>query len=216
MDTMELIYGRPMERGATWGVFGRATADYADSYGGRRRFVAIIGLHKLEGNEYPYFSATGEDLNLRRRGDNRIEATGCLHESIVKWFPEFAPVVHVHLADHRGEPMYAVENAIYWAGLSSWTDTGKQKMSPRGKYDPAELFEVDVEGIEWSPVRLANHLRVPVSQARAIRAYVIDAGGSYREGMRFCLRGLADQWQREADEAAAVIADLIHKNNNNN
>src|SRR4051812_34160227 len=88
----------------------------------RYTFSATVQLVHLHGNKRPYFSATGELRNLRSRGDNQIESCGMLHDDILKHFPEFAPVVAVHLADDDGTPMYAVENGLYFLGLSQFPD----------------------------------------------------------------------------------------------
>jgi hypothetical protein len=85
--------------------------------GDRRRFTADAKLYSL-GGQAPYFSVTGEERNLRRRGDNQVEACGAMHDEIVRHFPDLAPVVRVHLADEHGVPMHALENARYWMGLS--------------------------------------------------------------------------------------------------
>lgn len=169
----------------------------------RHRFNATVKLYAL-GDQAPYFSATGELLNLRRRGDNQIESCGAMGDEITRHFPQLAPVVLVHLADDRGRPMHAVENAMYWAGLSMWGHD--RPMSPRDEYGRWEV-ETDANGIEWAPQMLANHLRITVEQATELRQYVIDSGGVESEGMRFVLHDLEAQWQREADEALAVIRD---------
>ncbi len=170
---------------------------------GSYKINATAGLYKLKGNEHPYFSVTGEVLRGRHE-----EMSGCLHDDIALWFPHFAPVILVHLADQRGVPMHAVENAHHWAGFSMYRagrDALSVPMSPRSKFDDASLFERDARGVEWSPIRLANYLRVSVERAREIRAYVDNDPGSTREAMRFATRDLEAQWQREADEAFAVI-----------
>lgn len=41
-------------------------------------------------------------------------AGGCLHEEILKHAPQFAQFVALHLCDHCGAPMYAIENGSYW------------------------------------------------------------------------------------------------------
>lgn len=40
--------------------------------------------------------------------------TGCIHEDILKYFPEFADFVALHLCNAHGMPMYPVENSLYW------------------------------------------------------------------------------------------------------
>lgn len=167
----------------------------------RHQINAVARLVKYEGNQSPHFSVTGDILNLRRRGDNQFESGGCIHDEIVEHFPHLAPVIAVHLADDHGRPMHAVENALYWAGLSS------SGMIPDNDYGRRAL-ETDEHGT-WAPETLASHLRVSVDDARAIRDYCVnDETQHYSEAMRFCLRGLESQWQREADAALAVLESV--------
>lgn len=171
----------------------------------RRRFTATSQLHQLAGNASPHFSVTGDLENMRYKPDSphRLEACGCLHDDAVRYFPDLAPVVLVHLADDKGRPMHALENAIYWSGLSVWSN-GEPALGPDSNYGRTVL-ETDSDGLVWAPDTLARHLRVTVERAREMRAYVISAGGSDREGWRFVFRGLEQQWQREADTALAII-----------
>ena len=171
----------------------------------RHEINASARLVKYDGNQSPHFSVTGEILNLRRRGDNQFESGGCIHDDIVKHFPYLAPVIAVHLADDHGRPMHAVENALYWAGLSSRGQDEWRAIVPDDDYGRRTL-ETDEHGT-WAPETLASHLRVSVDDARAIRDYCVnDETQHYSEAMRFCLRGLEPQWQREADAARAVLA----------
>lgn len=188
-----------------------ASATKSVQYGNRRQFNATVKLYAI-GNQSPYFSTTGEDLDLRRYGDNRIESCGCLHDEIVTHFPEFAPVVRVHLANERGKPMSAESNALYWGGFSPAFPRVKdgepwRQMSPRDDYGRIEI-ETDADGLEWSPKMFANHLRVSVEEGRELRAYVAnDETKHYSAAMHFICQTLQARWQRDADEALQVIRD---------
>ena len=161
-----------------------------------RQITATSKLIHYTGNQRPYFSVTGEVRNLHRYGDNQIEMIGAIHDLIVDHFPYLAPVVRVHLADDTGWPMHAVENAIYFAGLPSY--------SARPSADE----------IGW-PEALARHLRVSVPEARAIRAQLIAASDPIqpellKQATVLACHTLAARWLQEAVTALIIINDGIN------
>jgi len=99
-----------------------ATNTWTKELPDRHRIVATAQLVKLAGNERPYFSVTGEILNLRRKGDNQVERSGAIHDEILRHFPELRPMIACHLADDLGVPMHAIENGLYFLGLTRYPD----------------------------------------------------------------------------------------------
>lgn len=83
-----------------------------------------FGMHWLKGNSRPYFSLTGDILEVRH-GKYVDVGGGCCHDSIVAAYPELAELVQFHLVDDDGQPMHYVANATYWAelemGISQWS-----------------------------------------------------------------------------------------------
>lgn len=73
-----------------------------------QKITVNIRLNDECKNGHQDFSITGE---VTERG--RFEMGGCIHEEIEKHFPEFKIFINLHLADHEGIPMYAVENGFY-------------------------------------------------------------------------------------------------------
>ena len=67
------------------------------------------GLDYIQGNKKPYFSITAEI----KKGIN-LRAFGCLHEEILKIYPELSDIVALHLSDIDGIPLHAVENGYFW------------------------------------------------------------------------------------------------------
>lgn len=54
------------------------------------------------------------DIHEKRRNGRFVwRASGCCHEEILKYFPEFKPFVNLHLSNHYGQPMYPVEDGFY-------------------------------------------------------------------------------------------------------
>lgn len=168
--------------------------------GEQRRFNAVAKLYSL-GGQAPYFSVQGEERNLRRRGDNQIEACGCLHDEVVAHFPEVAAVVRVHLADEHGVPMHAVANGVYWAGLSGRYMPDVENSC--GRYE----IEEDGAGHTWAPTMLANHLRITVNEARGLRAVSATYPGATASEVlaAYITDHLAPAWQAEADAAMVVL-----------
>lgn len=186
----------------------RKTRRYTE-HGTQWRITADVKLYSL-GNQAPYFSATGETHERAKNGRWMEGSCGCIHDEILRYFPEFEPVVKVHLADEHGRPMHAVANAIYWCGLSG--------MSPRDRFSRFEIEVDEVDGREWAPQMLADHLRVPLDEARHIRRQlalhrlhtwnpVVGTKRDYAPAMGEILaeHDLPARWQVDADAAITAI-----------
>lgn len=156
-------------------------------------------LVKREGNSYPYFSITGSIKKTDKRYRDPYIMGGAIHEEILKHFPELAPLVEVHLSEPDGVPMYAEENARYWAGLSKWSDG--RPMSPRDNYGRVEI-ETDENGLEWSPKTLASHLQCSETLAREVRGAMV-TGLPWEKITAHA--GLIDLWSRQAGKARALL-----------
>ena len=70
----------------------------------RYTMTVKAGLCKI-GAQRPYFSITYDDSE---------GSGGAGHEQILKYFPDLADIVAMHLSDEDGTPMHAVENGWYW------------------------------------------------------------------------------------------------------
>ncbi len=153
-------------------------------------------LVKLDGNDKPYFSITGEVYNprSRRRGGDGCIMGGCIHDVIVSYWPQVQPLVNLHLSDIDGVPMHAADNAAYWAGLT--------------KYQP-----LDVE-------RLTRHLRITADIAADMVAWVGNFYGDNADAydaittpaMAWAAAieeyDLATRWAAEASEARGMLHEV--------
>lgn len=77
---------------------------------GENTFINVeIGLRYIKENGYSYFYATGEKYNLNGGIKNVFESE-CIHDEILKYFPEFKIFVNLHGNDSYGMPMYMLSN----------------------------------------------------------------------------------------------------------
>ena len=79
----------------------------------KKKIVVEIRLDDECHNGHCDFAITGETY-IKESGRWIHNEGGCIHDTILKYFPEFKDFVTLHLSDCHGVPMYAVENGIYW------------------------------------------------------------------------------------------------------
>lgn len=156
-------------------------------------------LVKREGNAYPYFSISGSIKKMDKRYRDPYIVSGAIHEEILRYFPELAPLVEVHLSEPDGQPTHAEANARYWAGLSKWNDG--RPMSPRDNYEKIKI-ETDENGLEWSPQTLASHLQCEEKLAREVRGAMV-AGLPWDKIT--AQAGLIELWSKQAGRARALL-----------
>jgi hypothetical protein len=84
--------------------------------------VAKVEARDDSGTLSPGFSVTGEIYErhgtwsgeTQRRNGREPDLGGCIHDEILKAFPQLAPFVALHLSDLDGVPMHAAANARYF------------------------------------------------------------------------------------------------------
>ena len=75
---------------------------------GENTFIDVeIGLRYIKENFYSYFYVIGDVYELKRA---RKKITGCIHEEILKYFPEFKTFVQLHGNSSYGMPMHMISN----------------------------------------------------------------------------------------------------------
>jgi hypothetical protein len=153
-------------------------------------------LVKRGGNEYPYFSLTGEISRNDKRFRDPIIACGCIHDEILHHFPQLAPLAAVHLSAADGQPMHAEANARYWAGLT--------KYEPKGNNPSQDPTETDENGT-FNPSILAKHLQTDETTAREVRkGFLI---GLPWDRITAHL-GLIELWSKQAGAARKLLNDV--------
>lgn len=81
--------------------------------GKKKQLDVVIRLDDECNNGHCDWSITGDVYRITPRGTKIHEMGGCIHDVILKHFPEFRCFVELHLSDAHGAPMYAVENSHY-------------------------------------------------------------------------------------------------------
>jgi len=155
--------------------------------GEKYRIDVIADLVHRDGNSNAYFGIGGDVFRLAKNGRKVWEMGGCIHEEIIKHFPELQPLVDIHLADEDGVPMHAYSNASYFAGLTKWQ-------------------ALDLE-------RLTKHLRVSQKLAVELVEY-IDHFWNHFDGITTPEMAwettcsdfdLPDYWNKQAQEAKLML-----------
>lgn len=183
--------------------------------GPTRKVYALGGLHYIRGNSAPYFSLTMASWEKAKSGRWVEDAFGCAHDE--RW-PELAPLAALHLSDCFGAPMYAEGNGFYWlAGYGG----GLGQHYHGGNSQPAKSRDECLQ--VW-----ANHVRLPLDEARAIADRLIAQGEADAKaagyetapgvihvnaviGQRVKLAHAAwietqrERWQAEADECCRTL-----------
>lgn len=170
----------------------------------RYKIIVSAKLYQLGGNQRPHFSVTAEMHNMRRRGDNRIESCGCLHDDVLEHFPALAPVVALHLADDNGVPMYAVANGAYWLGYGRYKDATFADHSRGLRYGTHPL--------PYFPF-FENLWRITSAEAREADLWCDKAvhDGEYptrTDALEVLAVAMLPRWKAEADAGLALIRSL--------
>lgn len=87
-------------------------------HGAELQFTVTFSLDDDCKNGVCDFSITGDAICVKgkrgvcRKGD--YVYGGCCHDEIAKYFPELVPFIPLHLSNEFGQPMYPVDNFIYY------------------------------------------------------------------------------------------------------
>lgn len=77
---------------------------------GKNTFIDVeIGLRYIKENGYSYFYAVGDVYKLKR-ARKKIISSGCIHEEILKYFPEFKTFVQLHGNSSYGMSIHMFSN----------------------------------------------------------------------------------------------------------
>lgn len=76
------------------------------------RLVVTAGLRWPAGHSNPFFSVTAELVDRTKHRGDMVIRTGPQHERVLKYFPEFEPVVRLHSLDVDAVPEQEASRAI--------------------------------------------------------------------------------------------------------
>lgn len=123
----------------------------------------------------------------RRESGQEQDASGCIHDDIVRAIPRLKPLVLVHLADPDGVPMHAAANGWYFY-------SGKAREWEESRPEP------------WhNPERLSDLAR----GARALNIPAEDLpSGMNREQFEAFTESLRPRWAEQARVARELLESL--------
>lgn len=144
------------------------------------------------GTQPAYFSLTGEILDASVRRDGGIVACGCLHDDILKEWPDLADAEALHLSKvETGEPMHAQANGWYWYA-GAVVEAGHPKPEGAGRY----IGEA-TQGRSCTAI-FAGHARITMDEAQQLveRRLSPQQFAEWIDAQR-------PRWKAEADAAVA-------------
>lgn len=182
-------------------------------YGAPAWIVVKAQLYQLSGNNAPYFSVTADIYKSKAyvgaRNDRGWLAGGCLHKEILKFAPDLAPVVALHLADDNGAPMHAEANGWYWisgalGGLGERYHGGNRE--PYGQpNDCRQIFAEHIHIDRAAADSIIDRVEHAFNQACSEGADVPIARGLAREVWCCEINYLRPIWKKQADAAVAIL-----------
>lgn len=204
----------------------RTRACLTEGYTKGSRIVITAKAYFCGGNEHPHFSVTCAIGTPRQLETGDWQAGGCMHREAVKYWPQIAPIVALHLSNaDDGEPMHGAANGWYWlagalGGAGEEYHGGNSKMQhwkADGSFDgyreptPAECMRI-----------LCEHLRITPEAGETVRAECAallgkrgpDAVGYKAVGRKARAHFFAwvetqrERWKREAAEGLALLQKL--------
>lgn len=151
---------------------------------GGKNIIVNIRLNDECKNGHQDFSITGDvyKANSPKTDRNHLMG-GCIHDEILKAFPEFKIFVNLHLCDFDGVPMYAVANGFYH--LSE----GFNDIKPEDKNFPSKYCEY---------YRISLDQFNKLSQSKNKLQYALNL-----ESL-----GILAQWKEEAQKAIEILEGL--------
>jgi hypothetical protein len=192
--------GDPVLRYKTWQEERGVTHD-------DMRLRVYGGVHYIKGNSKPYFSLTGQTWR-----NGREDCGGCIHDVILRHFPELADLAAMHMSDIDGAPMHDAANgwynfAGYLGGAGERYHVGNSERHfpiepPAGKTWPNTEYRKPTQD---ECLRIwAEHVRIPFDEALKVAAQV-SAHWNFPDQKKAHAEWIGQQRKRWRAEADACI-----------
>ncbi len=152
--------------------------------------------YHIQGNAHPHFAVTCDIITPASRRRNDIDAGGCMHEEILRFWPNLKPLVDLHLSNaDNGEPMYALENGFYW--MEGALDLPQPSHYGKRDKTPEQCLNI-----------LAEHLRISSETALELRVACQEAYDSGKASVATS-EEVSERCQVEQQKAGKASAKLV-------
>lgn len=154
---------------------------------GNKTIYVSISLNDECKNGHQDFAITGDLYEAGKpKTDKYFIAAGCMHDEIVRFFPEFKQFIDLHLCDYEGVPISAVENGYYHLTQGF----------PNTKPDNAEF---KAEFCEYYRISSKQFNTIATSKNQLQYALYLQS------------LGILTQWKQQANQAIATLQEMTGK-----
>lgn len=176
----------------------RCTLTPEDAKSWDAKYITITtGLHKI-GDQKPYFSTTATIHKYDNENNDRgFRSGGCLHDEILKYRPDLAPLIALHLSDEDGVPMHGEANGWYWlAGALGGRGEIYHGGNGTDAKSPDECLRI-----------FAKHCRITVPAATDV-GNVVGMFYASRAMWGHICDAMKPRWSREAEAGIEMLRNL--------
>lgn len=186
----------------------------------RSRIIARIELRGEDSRLADGFSVTGEVYYphgnwsgaVRHRNGREWDCGGCVHEELLKAFPQLAKLIDLHLSDTAGVPMHAEANSRYFYEGARAAEGDPHHETYVWKEEYGEAERAGKTPAEYGRATACKILRVdsiPESfDALSMRIGVAGEKSPLAKAWSIWIDEQRERWQKEADEQRVFVESL--------